>query len=101
MSKRLHFQCDFDDLGPGKITYQMIGPPTETACTTVEEGTPVLYLNQGACKLLAEIFAKLALGTYADGFHVHLRKNFDSDEIEMLRVVIASQNQHKSKEVGI
>ena len=91
MSNRLHFQCDFDDLGPETIKYEVTGPPTETACTVIEDGTPVLYLNRGACKLLADIFAKLALGTYADGFHVHLRKNFDPDEIEMLRVVITSQ----------
>ena len=90
MSKRLHFECDFDDLGPNRITYQTSGPPTETACTVVEDGTPVLYLNRGACKLLAEIFAKLALGTHADGFHLHLPKDFDSGEVEMLRIVITS-----------
>jgi hypothetical protein len=91
MNKQLHFECDFDDLGPNRITYQMSGPPTETACTTVEDGTPVLYLNKGACKLLAEIFAKLALGSYSDGFHLHLRKNFAPEEVEMLRIIVASQ----------
>ena len=90
MSKRLHFECDFDDLGPKRITYQMSGPPTETACTTVEDGTPVLYLNKGSCKLLAEIFAKLALGSYADGFHLHLKKNFDPDELVKLLIARGS-----------
>ncbi len=95
MSKELTFMCKFEDEGPSSITYKTTGPPTETACTTVEDGTPVLYLNKAACKLLAEIFAKLAMGNYADGFHLHLEKNFDPDEVEMLRIVIAFQSSSK------
>jgi hypothetical protein len=72
-------------------------PPTEIACTTIEGGVPVLYVNKEACRLLAEIFARLALGTHRDGFHLHLRENFDSDASEMMRIVVDSQNREKMK----
>jgi hypothetical protein len=92
MAKRFHFECDFEDLGPDRLSYEAEGPPQETASAAVEDGVAVLYVNKGACRLLAEVFAKLALGTHAKGFHVHLRQNFDFEGPEMLRITLTSPN---------
>lgn len=92
MGTKLSYVCEFEDIGPSRISYEVSGPPGEQAVTTVEEQTPVLYVNKGACRVLAEIFAKLAVGSYKPGFHVHLHENFDSERKEMLRVVLAFAN---------
>jgi hypothetical protein len=75
-------------LGPSKITYRAIGSPDGKITTVVEDGMPVLYVNKGACKVLAEIFAKLALGSHSKGFHIHLHDNFDDKKKEILRIGI-------------
>jgi len=54
----------------------------------VENGVPVLYGNKSAFLLLAKTFSKLSLGSYKDGFHVHLNTDFDSDLEEVIRVVL-------------
>jgi len=57
MTKRLHYECDFDDLGPKRIAYQMSGPATEAACTTVKDGTPVLCLKRIRMKSMVGLLA--------------------------------------------
>src|SRR5262245_4254218 len=95
MAKKLHFEFDFEDSGPNSINYNVSGPPSQIASTGVENGVPVLYVNKGACRFLAELFARLALGTHRDGFHLHLGENFDPDGEEMIRVVIDSRRSEQ------
>jgi len=90
MSTRRRFEFEFDDLGPANLTYDMTGAPVELLTTAIEDGFPVLYANRGACRLLAEIFAKLALGSHHDGFHLHLHEDFDPDKSEVLRITLSS-----------
>ena len=97
MSTKQHFVCEFEDLGPSEIRYEVTGPPVQRAMTTIEEQVPVLYLNKGACRLLAEIFAKLAMGSYSEGFHVHLGKDCDPEREEMLRVILAFEGAAKTQ----
>lgn len=54
----------------------------------VENGVPVMYANRQAFLVLAKIFAKIALCEYSDGFHIHLEKDFDADQPEILRVIL-------------
>ncbi|QUW02595.1 hypothetical protein J8C06_09620 [Chloracidobacterium validum] len=89
METKLRFECEFEDQGPTQITYEISGYPTDKAKLVIEDQTPVLYVNKSACHVLAEIFAKLAIGAYKPGFHIHLKENFDSDDKEMLRIVLA------------
>ncbi len=92
MEKKLRFECEFEDKGPTRLMYEMSGYPTDKAEILIENQTPVLYCNKSACRVLAEVFAKLAIGSYNPGFHVHLKENFDSDEREMLRVVLVPES---------
>ena len=86
MIKRLQFERDFEDQGPSRLTYEIASPDRANATVATEDGEAVLYLNEEACKVFAEIFAKLALGTYTQGFHLHVRENFDFDRAEILRI---------------
>jgi hypothetical protein len=89
MSNKKTFTVEFEDLGPSTISYKVTGPPLEKITTTIEDQVPVLYANKGACSVLAEIFAKLAMGSHPKGFHVHLHENLDVDQKEILRVILA------------
>ncbi len=93
MGDKLSFFCEFDDLGPSRISYEVAGPPLERASVRIEDQHPVLYVNKGACRVLAEIFAKLAMGSYRDGFHIHLAEDFDPDQQEMLRIVLTDEDK--------
>ncbi|HTV41720.1 MAG TPA: hypothetical protein VMF08_14150 [Candidatus Sulfotelmatobacter sp.] len=70
MAKTLNFRLKFEDTAPSRITYKVTG--REKAAVAVESEISVLYINKDASKLMAEIFAKLAMGSYPDGFHIHL-----------------------------
>ena len=86
MSEKNTFAIEFEDLGPSTLSYGISDPPVEKMTTTVEDQLPVIYANRDACKVLAEIFAKLAVGSYSNGFHVHLHENLDVDQKEILRI---------------
>jgi len=38
--------------------------------------------------VLAQIFAKLTMGSHVDGFHLHLKENLDPDRGEMFRIIL-------------
>ena len=47
-----------------------------------------MYANSQAFLSLAKTFVKIALCDYSDGFHIHLAKDFDTEQPEILRVVL-------------
>jgi YD repeat-containing protein len=48
----------------------------------------VIYANREAFLLLARTCAKIAIGQYESGFHVHLTTDFDATQPEALRLVL-------------
>ena len=86
MSEKRTFLIEFEDLGPSTISYKLGDPPLEKITTTIEGQLPVIYANKDACRVLAEIFAKLAMSSYPNGFHIHLHENLDDDQKEILLV---------------
>ena len=58
------------------------------------DGTPFLVANSSGLLMLAQIFAKMGLSEYKDGFHVHLREDFNGDSPDVLTVVVNNQNVH-------
>jgi len=95
MGTKLRFECEFEDQGPARIAYEISGHPIDKAEVRIEDQTSVLYCNKNACRVLAEVFAKLAIGSYKPGFHLHLKENFDSDDKEMLRIVLVPDDDRK------
>ena len=53
-----------------------------------EDGFPVTYANRQAFLSLAKTFVKIAFCDYSDGFHIHLAKDFDTEQPEILRVIL-------------
>ena len=84
------FNFEFEDERPNHITFEYSADADEELDTLVENGVPILYANRSALLTLARLFAKMALGEYTEGFHVHLRKDFNADEPDRLIVMLHS-----------
>ncbi len=84
MQKR--FTHEFEDQGSGALTYEVTDK--DHLEVKVEDGLAVLYVNRQGAALLARIAAQMSLGSYEEGFHLHLERNFDPDEPEALRLVL-------------
>lgn len=82
MRKRL--VLEWEDEAPDSITFEY-GPDDRLSVDPVE---PVLYLNKSGARLLAEILAKMSEGSYAPGFHLHLREDFDLDKTDAITVML-------------
>lgn len=88
MTNKYRIVYEFEDLGPDRIAFAISDPPSEKMVATVEDGTTALYVNKPACRVLAEIFARLAEGSHSEGFHVHLHEDFDAVRPEVLRIAL-------------
>jgi hypothetical protein len=50
---------------------------------------PFVYLNRSAMITLAKTLIKIAYGSYSDGFHIHVHKDFNADEPERLTLLLS------------
>jgi hypothetical protein len=73
------FTFEFEEEAPGKLTFQLSMDENERLETRIEGGSAIVYLNRPAMLTLAKILVKIALGSYREQFHVHLKKNFCED----------------------
>lgn len=80
--KRVVFE--FDDEDPETLTYAC-GPDDRLA---VDRDGPAIYVSRSGARLLAEILAKMSEGSYAAGFHMHLREDFDPDKPDAVTVML-------------
>lgn len=88
MTKK-HFSYDFEEDTADRISFDYSPKGDDKIDSTVESGTPVLYLNRPGMITLARTLIKMAMGDYRAGFHVHIRKNFNADLPEGLTVILS------------
>ncbi len=86
MMKKINLNIEYEDNGQSDLSYSFNG--TEKTVLELKNGMAILYCNRSACKVFAEIFAKLAFGKYASGFHIHLEENFDFDKNETICICL-------------
>jgi hypothetical protein len=84
------FSYTYNDDSRDRIALEYSPEADERLETSVENGVPFLYLNRSAMITLAKTLIKIANGSYSDGFHVHLHKDFNADEPERLTVLLSS-----------
>ena len=87
MTKR--FQFEFEQDGPNRISFEYSPNADEKLAATSEGGVAALYLNRPGMLTLARTLIKMAEGDYKEGFHVHLRKDFNADLADCLTVVLS------------
>jgi hypothetical protein len=88
MTKR-HFAYEFEQDKSNRISFDYSPRGDDKIDSTVENGTPVLYLNRPGMITLARTLIKMATGDHQAGFHVHLRKDFNADLAEALTVILS------------
>ncbi len=81
------FVFEFDEDAKNSLTFQYSPEEDEAISTSVENNVPFLYLNRAAMITLAKILIKMAHGSYSEGFHVHLHKDFNADLPDCLTVL--------------
>jgi hypothetical protein len=94
-----NYTFEFEEERPNHITFDYSPEGDEEIDTLVENGVPILYANRPALLTLAKLFIKMAIGSYEEGFHVHLRKDLNADEPDRLIVMLHSSATRKQAEV--
>ena len=89
------FAYQFDEPQKNRIHFDYSPDADEAVLTSVENGLPVLYLNRSGLLMLAKTLIRMSMGPYTDGFHVHLRRNFDADQPECLTIMLHEQDAHE------
>ena len=85
------FEFEFIDESESReisFDYDDVGEADEDIEMSFVGDTPIVHANSKALITLAKLFIKLALGNYKSGFHVHIRKNFDGDESDIMIVTL-------------
>ncbi len=86
---KIEYKFEFEDESQNsEISFEYNEEGDERLTVEIEENIPVLYLNRAACLLMAKTFAKLALGKYKDGFHLHMTNDFEYESAENLRIIL-------------
>ena len=95
MSKQ--FTYTYDENARDRISFDYSPEADEKLSSSVENGVPFIYLNRSGMITLARILIKIANGSYTEGFHVHLHKDFNADEPENLVLLLSSQASSNRK----
>jgi hypothetical protein len=91
------FQYEFEQNSHNSISYEFSLEEDEKMDLLMLGGTPFLHLNRSGMLMLARILIKMAHGDYDDGFHLHLKKDFNEDLPERLVIGLSSGNSRKDK----
>lgn len=61
---------------------------SDRVTTVIERGVPILSANREGLLSLARILIQMAMGSYRNGYHVHVPENFDPDRPECVQVML-------------
>ena len=93
MTKR--FEYEFEDEGSRSLTIDYDEHEDERLEVLRDNGQLFLFANKAGLLCLARICIKLALGQYQDGYHLHIRKDFDADLPEAFVLGLVSKREAK------
>ncbi len=87
MKKNFYFEF-IDESSQNAISFEYDNDIDEEMEVIIENRTPILYANRQGLLALAKILIKIAICNYKDGFHLHLRKDFDADKPETMLCIL-------------
>jgi hypothetical protein len=74
-----------------RITFDYDEEAREVLETRIQDGQIFLFANREGMITLSKLLLTIAHGDYTEGFHVHLRKDFNADNPECLAIVFATE----------
>jgi len=86
------FKYEFEDMSPQTLRLDYDGADDARLEAEVSAPCAVLYVNKDAALILARALIQLAKCDYKAGFHLHLRRHFDADDVEALRLVLVGDH---------
>jgi hypothetical protein len=88
MNNKFEFEFEDESL-ENSISFEYSESIDEILSVSIDDsGMTTIYGNREAFMVLAKTFAKLALGNYKEGFHFHLREDFDGDKKDIISVTL-------------
>jgi hypothetical protein len=88
MNSKFEFEFEDESLG-NSISFEYSESTDEILSVSIDDsGVATIYGNREAFMVLAKTFAKLALGNYKEGFHFHLREDFDGDKKDIIEIIL-------------
>jgi hypothetical protein len=86
------FTFEFEDKSPRGLTYE-VKESVRLRVDQLPEQGPMISGNAEGLLTLAKILVMIASGDYEDGFHLHIRQDFDTDagKPDILAVGIANR----------
>lgn len=90
------FNFEFEEEKLNRLTYECSFDEDERLETSVENGVPFIYLNRSAMITMAKILIKMANGSYSNGFHLHLHKDFNEDAPDAVVLLLSSEEKGDS-----
>ena len=91
------FTFEYEENRPDSLSYQVSLEEDERLDSSVENGVPFLYLNRSAMITLAKILIQMATGSYSEGFHLHLNKDFNEDASDGIVVLLSSKESPRDQ----
>lgn len=89
----MNFVYDIANNEHNRITFDYDDEARERLEAKVEGNEVFLYANREGMLTLAKVLLKMAHGSYSNGFHVHLRKDFDASNPETLAIVLSTDTE--------
>jgi len=83
------FTFEFEEEKHDRLTYSL--EEDETLATSVENGVPFVCNERSAMITVAKLLIKIANGSYSNGFHLHLHKDFNADAPEAVVLMLSAQ----------
>lgn len=90
MNKKFEFEF-IDQSSENTISFEYDDDIEEEIDVQVYNERLFLYANRQAFFALAKAFIKMAMGNYKDGFHIHIRKNFEANQPEIICCVLKNK----------
>ena len=81
----------FVDEGPKDFSYSVDRAEDARLDASESHGELALFLNAAGCSKLAEMLVKLACSSYHPGYHIHIGKNFDPDQDDVLCLTLTEK----------
>ena len=87
------FKYDIASNEQDRITFDYDVEARERLDTKIEGDSLFVFANREGMISLAKMLLKMAHGSYSNGFHVHVRRDFNANDPQVLTVVLSNDDQ--------
>jgi len=83
-----------------EVVFEYVERSNEQLRVEIADGIPYIVANQAGMLALAKFLITIGAGTCSEGFHLHLRRDFDSTRDEVLRIRLEQSEPQGQEPTG-